>query len=854
MASTTYTVQNGDTLSKIAARSEIAEVLGTSTSVYTRVNMIFNANKDPVIPGFTNPNNIKTGWILTISSDASKEETAVPTTPNNSNMARVIAFGIQAGSDRNMYAVWQWDKEHTKDYECIWEYNTGDMDDEGQIIWFNGAKSNETLKQSTYSASDNALQVRFTVRPMSETYTENDKEISYFTAEVSTEKIFDFKEAPAQPPAPEVELKGDILNASLDNLDVDAHEIGFQIVRNNVESSAMVYWAPIQTNHADVGMRVDRACEYKVRAKARNYPFDSKWSEYSQNIKTRPYAPEGITDIYAKTETSVYLEWPEARAADMYELEYTTNPDWFDGSDMTQTIDNIETTHYEKTGLESGMKYYWRVRAKNDAGESEWSPIVSVVLGTTPSAPTIWFSDTVVTDRDKYYISFTHNTEDGSKLTAAEHEVTYTNKSTGESSTWTGTWYPEDLMESPDGRTYTATEYANAPEGRVATWKVRTAGITGEFGEWSTAKSMDQNSVPVIDFGVPETVNEYPVQIYSWNRTKDQLPISFYTEIVSNDVYETVDQLGNKIVINKGDVVYSSYQNGITRGQEGIRLILWPHEITLVNNVTYTVKQTVSFDSGSILNLSGEFKVALAGKEWFPNAEIAIDKFNMTAMIRPYCYIDQERRGETDEENILLSVYRKNYDGSMTPIAENMLNGDRTFVTDPHPSLDYARYRIVAIDIAQGGATFYDVPVVPINCGAIILQWNEEWKEFDGSNSDSFRSSNLDGSMLILRYNVDTSENVDPDVELVSYIGRENPVSYYGTQKNETASWNVVIPATDTDTIYGLRRLSKWMGDVYVREPNGTGYWAHVTVKFSIKHMEVTIPVTIDVKRVEGGI
>ena len=44
------------------------------------------------------------------------------------------------------------------------------------------------------------------------------------------------------------------------------------------------------------------------------------------------------------------------------------------------------------------------------------------------------------------------------------------------------------------------------------------------------------------------------------------------------------------------------------------------------------------------------------------------------------------------------------------------------------------------------------------------------------------------------------------------------------------------------------------MGDVYVREPSGAGYWASVSVSFSKKHCDVVIPVSISVTRVEGGV
>jgi hypothetical protein len=108
--------------------------------------------------------------------------------------------------------------------------------------------------------------------------------------------------------------------------------------------------------------------------------------------------------------------------------------------------------------------------------------------------------------------------------------------------------------------------------------------------------------------------------------------------------------------------------------------------------------------------------------------------------------------------------------------------------------------------------------------------------------------------MLKLLYNVDVSDTNRNDVALIEYIGRAHPIAYYGTQVGQTSTWNVVIRKDDEETLYALRRLSRWMGDVYVREPSGSGYWANITVSFSRKHKELTIPVTLDLTRVEGGV
>ena len=180
-------------------------------------------------------------------------------------------------------------------------------------------------------------------------------------------------------------------------------------------------------------------------------------------------------------------------------------------------------------------------------------------------------------------------------------------------------------------------------------------------------------------------------------------------------------------------------------------------------------------------------------------------------------------------------------------------NTDHTYVTDPHPSLDYARYRIVAIKTSTGSVSYYDVPGVPVGEKAAIIQWNEDWNDFDIMGDDPMDQPNWSGSMLKLPYNIDITDNYDSDVELIEYIGRKHPVSYHGTQVGHSSTWNMDIPKEDSETLYYLRRLSEWTGDVYVREPSGSGYWASVTVSLSQKHCEVVIPVTMNVVRVEGG-
>ena len=221
-----------------------------------------------------------------------------------------------------------------------------------------------------------------------------------------------------------------------------------------------------------------------------------------------------------------------------------------------------------------------------------------------------------------------------------------------------------------------------------------------------------------------------------------------------------------------------------------------------------------------------------------------------TAYITPWCVNPSDKT----VPDVTMSVYRREYDGSYQEIMTGLDPRQSVSVTDPHPALDYARYRLVAISNETGAVSYYDPPGYPIHCPCAIIQWNESWINFDTSNTADRSEPAWTGSMLKLPYNLDVSDSGDVDSEQVEYIGRKFPVSYYGTMINETSSWSLVIDKEDKETLYALRRLKKYAGDCYIREPSGSGYWAKLSVSISQTHNEPAASVSIDITRVDGGV
>ena len=825
---------------------------------------------------------------------------STPKTSQLSKTAIVTAFGLQADVDRTLYATWVWYEptpNTTRGYEVQWDYNTKEN------VWFHGDDSETTNTYSTFSIPTNATEVRFRVKPLSTTFeiAESDnstREIEYWQTVWTSYSNFNVNVIPPEAPsAPSVTVNGYILTASLNDIDDEITRICFQIIQNDVYYGEK-HIAYVRTGVATCIFTLSPGNTYKVRAAAYKANIESKWSSYSSSVGTPPAASSGFTSIAALNSTEVKLMWAPATAATGYTVEYTNKSIYFDSGSNTSTQDSTANSCII-SGLETGQEWFFRVKAKNDTGESAWSSIKSIILGTKPAAPTTWSSTSTCIVGEQFTLFWVHNAEDGSDQTYAEVQI-YENG------------IKKPVITIKGATNYYEITTSRYSEGTIIQWAVRTAGVTKEYGDWSVQRSVTIYAPPTLDLTITELpqngvnidkITKFPFYINAVPGPATQTPTGYQVTIKSINAYATVDEIGNPKAVNIDEVIYSKYFNL----SQSLVIEMSAGNIDLENGMQYKVICTVSMSSGLTAEATKTITVNWKENQYTPNAEIGINYDNYTATIRPYCiehnytYLMVTKNGNnyikgtkeidyvygekvkdtftttneqvyegmtadgvecyyciTDKETLIegvtLGVYRREFDGSFTEIAKGLKNSPSTYITDPHPSLDYARYRIVSVTNDTGAVGYYDLPGYPVNAPGIIIQWNEQWTEFDTyGNSDPLTVPSWSGSMLKLPYNIDVSDSHSPDVTLAEYIGREHPVSYYGTQKGETSSWNVEIPATDKDTLYALRRLAVWMGDCYVREPSGTGYWANVTVSISQTHQNLTIPVSFSVTRVEGG-
>lgn len=883
MTQVNHTVVRGDTLSTIAIKYE------TTVSSIAMLNDISIYSK------------LFIGQILIVKNkmlSGNKPNTRA----SNPYIVDITGMGLQSNSDNSIFITWSFKTPNTDHYIIEWGYSTAD----GR--WYSG--SDDTCqndiygnipKESTYSPPSNGVSVRARVKPISKTYKDkNGNEVSYWNGQWTSWRTYSTKDnPPLTPPAPNVKIDGYEMTVWNTNLDINATHVEYEIAWGDAFHYKTGV-AEIKTTHAYYKTTVTPSWNYKARARGKRGNLYSPWSEYSDNIQSVPTAPYGIDTLVALSESSVSLSWTKIGSAKTYSIEYAEKESYFGGSNATTVIDGIETTTYIITGLTKGKKYYFRLKCVNDAGSSGWCESKSIIIGEKPEPPSTWSDRTVAIIGEQVLLSWLHNTVDGSEQEETKLELNVNGLIT------THTLYKDSNDKPIDTYMLSTSSYI---DGTKIYWRVRTKGIVDEFSDWSIQRLIEVYAPPTLALNILNDQNEYTNTIYNFPFTVDgvagpptQKPITFVISIKSKDAYTTLTPFG-EVHIGVDEEIYSNILNT----DKNLSLKLSANDIDLENGMRYEVSVRVTMNTGLSEESTTEFTVDWVDIKSSPNAQIILDKSTLSASIRPYCekyedkyclvekkngryyntktelvdgfqnavsmdgvkttdnkqvYIDNldrlfcisDDRKVIPITDVYLSVYRRTHDGKFIEISKNIDGANNIFVTDPHPSMDYARYRIVSTDYKTGAVSYTDVNPKSFDEDSIVVQWDEQWSDFlvdENNNYEDIQHSG--GSMLRLPFNISMSESNTPDVSAINYIGREHPVSYYGTSLGVSSSVSAEFDKDDSDTLYGIRRLSVYMGDVYVRMPSGVGYWANVAVSYDRSYDSLIIPVTFNITRVEGG-
>lgn len=775
-----------------------------------------------------------------------------------------LAVGQQGSTGTTVYATWTaFSSAKQKNIEGIsvtWQYQV--LNSAGKAVWLKGSTetiSKGSAKSGTYSAPSESLAVQVSVKPV---LTKKGKKKATAKSESASRSFAG--NAPAKPSTPSASIDGYTLTLRIQSSDQYAKKAVFYMYR---DSEASPYWSSsaIALSGAGVAQQiVTLAPNHRYYARVRLYN-NSAGSELSDAVAISEIViPAQVINVVATplSQTQIQLSWSSTNGAastNGYEIEYATDPNYFGGSNAN-TISASNTTAY--INVETGHTWYFRVRAKNASGiTGAWSdPPASAAAASKPNPPTTWtlsstaFVDSTVT------LYWTHNSADGSKPTKSEVEWSLND---GQSHSIIVT---HDL--GPDDHDYTfnyelSLASLSFNDGDILKWRIRTQGVEAMgWSDYSVLREIRIYSPASLSVYVENKVDAYPINFDITVTPATQSIVSFYLAISARDSYDDNDYMGEFQHVVAGQKVFSKNYSSLDNVDT---ISLTPSDINLMSGQTYDVEAIVATSAGLTAETTTEFTLDITEPDYYLDIGITIDPDSLSAALIPGCYSDVNEDEEGDDvydienivDSVVLSVYRINFDGSFTPIEINIPNDGMTVISDPHPALDNGKYRLVALDNATGAMFFDDIVSEDLEVKGLVLQWDAKYANYlvrgIVDEIDEAAIGNMaGGTTLRLPYNVKKNESSELDVELVDYIGREHPVSYYGTQKGQKSSYSTDVPKDDVDTLDLVRRLQTWPGDVYLRAQDGLGYWAKVEVSFDRDYDSLLMPVSIDAVRVDS--
>lgn len=773
-----------------------------------------------------------------------------------------------------------------------WQFNTGSTTDHFNVYWeyynttnkmwvlANGSASNvpttsyETFPsgkwfQTTWSpsgAAETSTKVRIYVDPIP---TKDDKgnyrwsHGGVYSKAIVNPKWTNLHGEALEPPSYDIDWYGDLIRLNA----TSAPTLSKYIVYYRSQDGGS--FSKLRTSTVNTPVSVTPATGHYYQFQAAWMLADQKTvgerSLPSDVYYGRPSRPTNLTArvVACDAETgSVRLDWKDSdTTGDRYLVEWSEDPSAWDNHAEVESSEEDGKPDASGNGwrtiggLEPGKTYWFRVRrveskATDSYKQSGYACVgtgtnvyqVSCVVGTVPSAPTLGQVPSAAVVDEPLTLSWTHNSEDGSAQTAYELQVN------------DGSWKTVSTGTTSQMLTVTPATQGFA-DGSTLQWRVRTrgglnTGSANDWSPWSTTGSVTVWAKPTATISVPATVEQLPIaiRIDAGSTAAGNRPTRFWLSVTAGEPYEAVGPDGSTVWVAEGDALWSGEA---VPGDDGCTAAGWEVSLTVVDirlasGVSYVVSGGCYTAQGLVSEATPATFVADIGQTAVSgcDADVTFDSSTMAATIRPRCTDGPEG---TLLSGVTLSVWRLG-DGNVL-IGEWMANDGSAVCLDTHPNFGTCTYRIVATDTTTGAQGFSDV-AIDIKAPGIVIQWDEGW----GEPTSDIDGIGFSGQRLVLPFNVDVTEQWAKQSSLNEWAGRKNPVSRYGTQRGRTATWSCVVNRYEgLDQVNAVRGLATYMGDVYVREPYGSGYLAHVDVSsLSIVHGTRAVQVSLNVTKVES--
>lgn len=586
--------------------------------------------------------------------------------------------------------------------------------------------------------------------------------------------------------------------------------------------------------------------DYHVRARMKNVLGDeSSWTVWPDTALTSPAAPGGLAAA-RNADGTCTVRWGAVAAAEGYEVAYGDSDRAMAATGDYKTKTGITSSSYTFTDLEAGKGWWFWVRAVNKAGEGPWSAKpVYVLLGSAPDAPSVWADAYVAVRGESVTVGWQHNASDNSPQGRVRLRV-----KRGAAGAW------QEVAVAP-----TATEAVlstdGVPDGDCLSFCVNTWGVDTTAAYMSPDSEVRTVRVwqrPSMRASVPAVVEGFPFSMTFDPVADKQHPAFAGVSIYAREAHYVTESDGNERYVAAGAL---AWQGSFRNPADPLVVTLSAGDVALSDGQAYDVVCECVMSSGLTCEAKGTMSCDFADAAYVILGELEAwgewgCEVTPAAIVPPA--VDEAGPEPADgwesdvayAQGVVLSIYRIESDGSLSALMRNIPNDGSWSLVDDHAARGRWRYRITAQSLETGRVWFKDFAQAVENSGGIVITWGQENAVREHVEGEDVESAEAGGVVLYLPWTVSTVEDADPDVEYVEYIGREDPVSYWGTHKRRSAKWTCQIPRDDADSLDKLRALQVLRGEAYARGPLGEGWWCGVKVSLSAPHLEGVIDVSLD--------
>ena len=554
-----------------------------------------------------------------------------------------------------------------------------------------------------------------------------------------------------------------------------------------------------------------------------------------------PLPPQNVVVERTNNDGVVRLSWSwDWEDANSAQLAWADHEDAWESTDGPETydLDNLYASNWNVSGLETGKKWYFRVRLARKVGEEEvfgpWSAIVEYDLSSAPATPALTLSKSVMALDDDVTAYWGFTSTDGTTQQMAEIcQATLTNDGIEYGEIIARTESEQHVIIEPS----TIVGWTTGETYQLCVRVVATSGAQSD--NWSTPvpltiaepliASIEQTSL------VTETIDE---------GTDDETAILVLTEMPFNVTVNGAGEGGETTVIIEREQSYflTRPDEDVFEGYVGETIVIYSQtgetEITLTNDMLigslddgakYRLIATVSDGLGQTSSEYLVFTVRWSHQAQLPTANVELDLDNLVEYITP--------TAENVDSGDVCDIYRLSADKPELVVQNGSFN---TKYVDPYPVMgEHGGHRIVYKTVnndyitEDGVLAWVDVRT-GLDMFAIIIDF--------------------DGYQVVLPYDITISNAWAKDFQETKYLGGAIQGDWNAAISRTSNISTRVAVELDSDTVVLMRRLANYPGICHVRTPDGSSYSANVgvTEDREEKWVSKVTTFTLDITRIDS--